>query len=165
MEDHWNHFKLRIDVNASVEEVYRAWTTQQGLESWFLRRAAFTDGSGNSRQPAQSVVEGDEYTWHWHGYPDSVLEKGKVLKANGKDRFVFTFSMGCPVTISIYTEAGETIVELVESDLPTDPDTMRKHFVGDSRGWVFYLANLKSVLEGGLDLRNKKLELTNVINS
>ncbi len=165
MEDLWNHFKLRINVNASIGEVYKAWTTQAGLESWFLRKALFAGSDGKNREPNTPVAEGDSYTWYWHGYPDSVLEKGKVLKANGKDHFVFTFSMNCPVTISIYQEAGETMVELVESELPTDLETIRKHFVGDSGGWVFYLANLKSVLEGGLDLRNKKLELTNVINS
>jgi hypothetical protein len=73
--------------------------------------------------------------------------------------------MGCPVTISIYPESDETIVELVESDLPTDQETILKHFVGDSKGWIFYMVNLKSILEGGLDLRNKKTELTNVITS
>ena len=111
------------------------------------------------------VQEGDQYEWYWHGYPDSVLERGKVLSANGKDQFSFTFSLGCPVNISIYTEHGETIVQLVESNLPTDEETMLKHYVGDSKGWIFYLANLKSVLEGGLDLRNKRMELTDVITA
>ena len=69
------------------------------------------------------------------------------------------------MNISIYSQHGETIVELVESNLPTDDETMLKHYVGDSKGWIFYLTNLKSVLEGGLDLRNKKNELTDVITS
>jgi hypothetical protein len=60
---------------------------------------------------------------------------------------------------------GELIVQLVESGVPLDDDTAMKHFVGDSRGWIFYLANLKPVLEGGLDLRNKRMELTNVITA
>jgi hypothetical protein len=32
-------------------------------------------------------------------------------------------------------------------------------------GWTFYLANLKSYLEGGVDLRNKNLALNNMVNS
>jgi hypothetical protein len=32
-------------------------------------------------------------------------------------------------------------------------------------GWVFYLANLKSFPEGGIDLRNKNEKLKSVINS
>ena len=141
------------------------WGTAEGLEHWFLRKAAFKDAAGNLRAPGDILQEGDTYEWLWHGYPDSVMEKGTVLKANGKDRFVFTFSLKSPVTISIYQEAGETIIQLVESDLPTDEETRLQHFVGDSKGWIFYLTNLKSVLEGGLDLRNRKEELTDVITA
>jgi hypothetical protein len=32
-------------------------------------------------------------------------------------------------------------------------------------GWTFYLANLKSVLEGGLDLRNKNARLQRLVNA
>jgi hypothetical protein len=37
--------------------------------------------------------------------------------------------------------------------------------VGCGEGWTFYLTNLKSILEGGVDLRNKEMKLKNVINS
>lgn len=161
----WSKFKLRVNVDAQVQDAYARWTTSAALESWFLRKAIFRDAEGNLRGKNDPVKPGDTYEWYWHGYPDTILEKGKVLHANGGDKFGFTFSMGCPVTISIYPESGETIVELVESDLPIDEGTALKYFVGDSRGWIFYLVNLKSVLEGGLDLRNKKNELTNVITS
>lgn len=161
----WSEFKLRVNINASVEKAYQAWASPQGLESWFLRKADFKDPHGQPRSSEALLQEGDSYNWYWHGYPDSITEKGTVLKANGTDAFSFSFSVGCPVKISIYREAKETIIELVESDLPTDESTKMKHFVGDSKGWIFYLANLKSVLEGGLDLRNRKMELTNVITS
>ena len=164
-ESQWSKFKLRVNLNASVEKAYRCWATPAGLEEWFLRDASFKDAAGNAKDKNALLQEGDTYQWLWYGYPDSVMEKGTVLKANGKDEFVFTFSLGCPVTISIYKEAGETIVQLVESDLPTDQGTMLQHFVGDSKGWIFYLANLKSILEGGLDLRNKKEELVDVITA
>lgn len=158
-------FKLRVNVNTSIEKAYQAWATRAGIESWFLRKALFTDEAGKQRSGIDPIKENDSYTWLWHGYPDDVAEKGKVLKANGKNLFSFTFSMGCPVTISIYTELDQTIIELVESNLPTDEETIKKHYVGDSRGWIFYLANLKSVLEGGLDLRNKNDKILNVITA
>jgi len=165
MKNNWSEFKLRVNINATVSKVYAAWISSAGLMSWFLRKAIFHSADGTLREADEPVAAGDQYEWYWHGYPDSVMEKGKVLSANGRDKLVFTFSLGCPVSISIYTQHDETIVELVESNLPTDEETMRKHYLGDSKGWIFYLANLKSVLEGGLDLRNKKLELTNVITS
>ncbi|MTI25486.1 SRPBCC family protein [Fulvivirga kasyanovii] len=165
MENQWSKFRLRVNVKTDMAAAYKAWNTSEALESWFLRKAVFKDAEGNLKDKKAPIVEGDTYEWFWYGYPDSVVEKGKVLKANGKNVFSFTFSLECPVTITIYEEAGETIVELVESDLPTDTETALKYFVGDSRGWIFYMANLKSILEGGLDLRNKRMELTNVITS
>ena len=161
----WSSFKLRVNINRKISEIYGQWTTPGGLEKWFLREAIFFDSAGKKRGNNESVQKNDTYEWRWHGYSDDVTEKGTVLEANGADRFSFTFSLGCPVTIRIYGEIDETIVELTESDLPTDEKTRSGHFVGDSRGWIFYMVNLKSILEGGLDLRNKKIELRNVITA
>lgn len=161
----YSQFKLRVNINAPIAKVYTMWSTPQGLERWFLRRAVFAASSGDKRSDVEAIQKGDTYEWTWHGYPDAVMEKGKVLQANGRDSFSFTFSLGCPVLISIYEEMDETIVELTESGLPADEQTLLKHYVGDSRGWIFYLANLKSVLEGGLDLRNKKEAIKNVITA
>jgi hypothetical protein len=77
----------------------------------------------------------------------------------------FTFSQDLPVTISIYKECEETIVELVESFDPADEEASRKHYLGNMKGWIFFLVNLKSVLEGGLDMRNRKSELKNVLTA
>lgn len=44
-------------------------------------------------------------------------------------------------------------------------DPARNLLVGCGEGWVFYLANLKSILEGGIDLRNKNDAIRNVLNS
>ena len=156
---------MRVNIHAPAGKAYDAWTTAAGLMQWFLRKVIFTGADGRARGNNEPIAAGDTYEWYWHGYPDSVMEKGKILEANGADGLSFTFSLGCPVNISIYSQHGETIVELVESNLPTDDETMLKHYVGDSKGWIFYLTNLKSVLEGGLDLRNKKNELTDVITS
>lgn len=161
----FSEFKLRVNIKTTVENAYKAWATASGLESWFLRKAVFKNEKGESRKADDPIQEKDEYTIFFHGYPDSVAEKGKVLQANGKNLFSFTFSKGCPVSISIYQEHNETMVELFESKLPTDEQTIIRHYIGDSKGWIFYLTNLKSILEGGLDLRNKNDEINNVITA
>ena len=158
----FSEFKLRVNVNTGIENAYRAWASSAGVGSWFLR-ATYKDAQGKVRSGDELAQEGDEYTLAFTTKPDMVICTGKVLKANGRDLFSFTFSKGCPVTISIYREQDETIIQLIESHLPTDEETIRKHFVGDTKGWIFYLTNLKSVLEGGLDLRNKNAELKSVI--
>lgn len=161
----FSEFRLRVNIASDIENVYNAWATRRGLETWFLRKALFKGPEGDEKDKNTLLQTGDSYEWYWHGYPDEVVEKGKVILANGEDTFRFTFSLGCPVNISIYKESGEVIVELVESGLPVDETNVLKHYVGDSRGWIFYLINLKSVLEGGLDLRNKKEHLKDVITA
>ena len=161
----WNEIRLRINVDTTIEKVYRAWTTQAGLESWFLRQAKAKDPKGNAKKETDTMVKGDSYDWMWHGFPDDVRLEGRVLESNGKDKFVFSFSMDCPVTISIYKEQGQVIVELVEANIPTDEGVIFKHYLSNTTGWTFYLTNLKSVLEGGLDMRNFNAELKNVITA
>jgi len=69
------------------------------------------------------------------------------------------------VEVKIKTEGGENIVELTQSEIPLDEQMRMSHYVGCTRGWTFYLANLKSIIEGGIDLRNKNIELVDVINT
>jgi uncharacterized protein YndB with AHSA1/START domain len=161
----FSQFKLRVNIKTAIENAYKAWATPAGLESWFVRKAVFTDEKGVARAGDELIKGNDEYLFLFHSYPDSMEIKGSVLKTNDKDLFSFTFSKKCPVSISIYAEQGQTIVELFESKLPTDDDTFRKTYVSDSKGWIFYLTNLKSILEGGIDLRNKDEAIQRVITA
>ena len=101
----------------------------------------------------------------WYGWCDDVVEKGKILEANGKDFIKFTFGKAGIVNVQIKTEENETIVELTQEEIPVDEESKFNFYVGCGEGWTFYLANLKSILEGGIDLRNKNIKLTRVINS
>jgi hypothetical protein len=162
----FSEFKLRVNIKTTIENAYKALATPAGLESWFLRKAIFADGKGVVRAGDAAIEENDSYTMLFHGYPDSMTVKGKVLKANGKNVFSITFSKDCPVSITVYTEQNETILELFESKLPAaDPTSIKRYYCGDSKGWIFYLTNLKSILEGGLDLRNKNEDIKNVITA
>jgi len=183
---------LRINTSAPVEKVYAALATKAGLESWFLKKADISSGAaagagmagaagveegavgavggtvgagGSLRQPGDKIQKGDEYEFRWHGHPDSMSHKGKIIAADGKSQFTFTFSQDLPVSVSIYKECDETIVELVETFDPTDEGVAKKHYLGNMKGWIFFMINLKSVLEGGLDMRNRKEELRNVLTA
>jgi len=166
VKDHdWSRFVQRVSIKADHQRIYDAWGTQKGLESWFLRKAEFTKPEGNARDEASPVSKGDTYEWLWHGWSDDVVERGTILEANGKNFVKFTFGKAGVVSVKVKDEAGETILELVQEDIPTDEDSMVNFHVGCTKGWVFYLANLKSILEGGIDLRNKNVDLTNMINA
>ena len=161
----WSKFSLKVDIRATPISAYNAWVTQANLESWFLRKAIFTTPDGKIRNDVTPVQPGDTYLWKWHGYDDKTQEKGKVLDLNGKDLFKFTFAGNCEVTVTCKLQEGRTIMELIQEKIPTDEISKVRLHLGCNNGWTFYLANLKSIMEGGLDLRNKNANIKNVVTS
>lgn len=160
----WSRFVKRVPVKSNVKTLYLSWTTQDGLEKWFLRKAHFSRG-GKIIQNTDPAQRGDEYEWYWHGWDDEMVEKGVILEANAKDKLKFTFGKAGNVTIDIKAEMEELLVELTQENIPLDDDSRRNFYLGCSTGWTFYLANLKSILEGGIDLRNKNVALKNMVNA
>ncbi|MCW3125783.1 MAG: hypothetical protein JWO03_1441 [Bacteroidetes bacterium] len=161
----YTRFTKRIAIKAPVNEIYNLWTTQEGLEKWLLRSAVFTSGDGHVRERTQPVQMGDTYAWTWFGWPEEVAEHGTITNTNGTRHFEFVFGKAGIVSIDIKEEHGETVLELVQESIPTDEESRWNYFIGCQTGWTFYLVNLKSILEGGLDLRNKSEALTNMTNS
>jgi uncharacterized protein YndB with AHSA1/START domain len=159
----WSTFNRRITVDAPGQTIYDAWAVPAQIEGWFLRTAEYVGFDGKPKDRDTAVTEGDVYLWRWHGYLDDVHETGNIVEANGDDRFAFTFTKGCLVTVTIGVEHGETVVELVQSSIPDDPD--HGIYVDCSYGWAFFLANLKAVLEGGIDLRNRNVDIQHVVNA
>ena len=161
----WDSFTLRIPIKASSQKIYDCWATQEGLESWFLRKAEFSKPDGSKRARNEHVQKDDAYDWLWHGFPDDIVENRNVTKANGSDKIQFVFSGDCIVTINIKQELGETICQLKQENIPLDKDPKLNLCLNCSTGWTFYMTNLKSILEGGLDLRNKNEKLVSVITA
>lgn len=165
MHPNWSQFTKRIPIEAGIQTVYNAWTSQEELEKWFLRKAEFTKPDKSLRKRNEPIEKGDEFLWIWHGYPDDVFEKKEILEANGKDFLQFGFSGDCIVSVKLFTQEGETIVELTQENIPPDDNPATNLHIQCGEGWTFYLANLKSYLEGGIDLRNKNINIKGVINS
>jgi len=161
----WSRFEVRITVKASQKDLYKAWATKKGMEQWFLRLSEYKKPGGTLRTPNENVEAGDIYRWLWHGYPDNTAETGSILDCNGKDFIKFKFGAAGDCIVNIKTEEGENIVELIQENIPTGEDGKENYHLGCKTGWTFYLANLKSVMEGGIDLRNKNEQIKRVINS
>lgn len=158
----WSKFNKKISIHADSNLIFNSWTTQDSIEKWFLSKAEFKTNNNVIRERFSKIEKGDKYVWMWHG-SDNVAE-GEILENNGKDFLEFTF-LGCIVSVEIKTEAEETIIEIIQSNIPLDETSRFNYYVGCSRGWTFYLTNLKSILEGGIDLRNKNKNLVDVINT
>ena len=161
----WKQFIKRITIHASPKVIYDAWTTQSGLESWFLRLAEFTSPAGSLRKRNENIQKADSYKWLWFGYDNSIAEEKEILSANGKDELQFGFSGNCIVKVTIKEENGEQICELQQNMRMDNEVEQRYFYIECGKGWTFYMANLKSILEGGIDLRNKEENIKNVINS
>lgn len=165
MNEHWSSFTKRITILADPAEIYRAWATPAGLESWFLREAIFQNTQHTRRGPREFIQPRDHYTWLWYGHPDNVVENNQLLEANGSDLLRFGFTGDTIVTVKIIEEQNTPIVELTQTGIPFAENPNLNLYIGCGEGWTFYLANLKSLLEGGVDLRNKHVGIKQVINS
>ncbi len=162
----WSRFTVRINIKSnSIEQLYRAWATKGGIEYWFLRMSEYRKPNGELRSIEEPVQPGDTYQWRWFGYSDEVTETGEILDCNGIDFFKFRFGKAGDCSVRIYPEQGELIVELLQDHIPTDEKAKELWHIGCKTGWTFYLANMKSMYEGGIDLRNKNEQLQDMINA
>lgn len=158
----WTEFTLKIAVKCDMQTLYDAWSQSGELEKWFLQKAVFHSGTA-AVSPTESASPGTTYEWRWFIYED--VENGKVLSANGKTLFEFTFAGNCLVQVALAEENGYTIVALTQKNIPTDEASKKNIRLGCHTGWSFYLINLKSVFEGGLDLRNKDHRFPPMVNN
>tara|TARA_A100000171_G_scaffold52224_1_gene69652 strand:- start:42385 stop:42879 length:495 start_codon:yes stop_codon:yes gene_type:complete len=159
----WTQFTRKIAISAPVTSLYKAWTVSLELERWFLKDATFITSEGTQRDKSSSIEKDDAYLWkcyQWDG-----VEKGSIVSANGKDALHFTFAGDCLVEISLEPYGKETIVTLTQKNIPTTDKAKVDIRLGCDHGWSFYLVNLKSVYEGGLDLRNKNTNIPAMVNS
>ncbi len=145
-----------------MKKLYSAWTRASELEEWFLREAVYTGVDKKPIRRAASIAKGCAFQWEWYGYDG--VEKGVVKEANGRDHVRFTFANSL-VNVRLRQVGKEVVVELVQSGIPTDPASKKNIRLGCHVGWTFWMANLKSVYEGGVNLRNTNEELTGMVNN
>ncbi|GJM43273.1 MAG: hypothetical protein DHS20C21_01150 [Gemmatimonadota bacterium] len=148
----WTRFELVFYYDAPLEAVFRAWATSGGLASFFIERSVVTDGSGRARAEDESAATGDSYRWDWR--QDWSVE-GTFTNVVENECVAFTFGrMSVAVTFAPFE--GQTEVHLVQTNIGDDPDGLVMGHLNCRSCWVFFLTNLKSVLEHGHDLRDSQ---------
>lgn len=158
----WTSFTRKIAVKAPMPQLYAAWTCTAEIEKWFLRQALFM--RNETILEADVLAEpGDTYAWNWYGY--DVTENGRITAANGYSYLQFSFAGNCLVDVSLEEQHGFVVLELKQHNIPVDEHSKREIRLGCASGWSFFLLNLKSVYEGGLDLRNRDERFTGHINN
>lgn len=159
----WTSFTKKIAIKASMPDLYNAWTVPSEIERWFLENAHYEKPNGTVVESNENIQPNDNYQWSWFLFNE--IENGKILEANGKDLLKFTFAGDCEVEVRLSQEKAHVIVMLTQNNIPTDDQSKKGIRLGCESGWSFLLVNLKSISEGGIDLRNKEEGLTGMLNN
>jgi uncharacterized protein YndB with AHSA1/START domain len=124
--------EAEVRTVASPADVWRAWTTPEGLASWFVDRAT------------GQAEAGEVLTWHWDRFGFEVRQI--VREARPGERLVLQSDApeGARLTeVTIRTDAGETVVRVVESGFRGSDDAA----AGVASGWRMALALMGHALE------------------
>jgi len=131
-------------VGAPRERVFRALTDARELERWFPSRAESDPRPGG----------GFHYSWEFPDAPEKDhVQKGAYASVEPGRRVAYPWSVGgtpTDVDFTLENDGDGTRVRMVHGGWTPDIEGAREQHV---QGWQMFLSNLKTVLEGGSDVR------------
>jgi uncharacterized protein YndB with AHSA1/START domain len=150
----WSQFVLRIFINKPVSRVFEAWTNDKIVSKWFT---------------IKTVIEPKKNGRIYFEWLAGDKMEAKVLSISKNRFFTFPFgNKGEKVTVRFRKDGKGCVCELHQFDMPTTPISRWNMHRGCLQGWTFFMTNLKSFLEHGIDLRGfdpKKSYRQDYINS
>jgi hypothetical protein len=126
-----------------------------------LRKARYTYGKEQVRNPDKPIQSGDESLWEWHNWDGQ--EKGMLWAANGSDTIEFSFAGNSKVRVRLEDVRTAVLVTLRPFEIPTEKERKRNRHYGCSKGWTFGLAKLKAFLEHGILLNETAPSLNTIV--
>jgi len=165
----WTSFHLGIYVLAKPDDVFDLWSTAKGLNRWFLRTAAFapSDGRPTDRRkvaqlpPFDTLIQRrdeercrtkDRYRWEWY-YGGGVTGEEWIIDSRPPTKIAFGFGDRMEVEVMLRKQGRYCEVDLRQYNIPDTAIGRSNLHLGCRVAWAFFLSNLKSVAEKGLDLR------------
>ena len=81
----WSQFHVRMYYLAPLAEVFRRFSTAEGLESFFIHEAKHVAADGTPRRADETVQTGDRYDWVYvhdfsHGGTFERVEPGRLVR-------------------------------------------------------------------------------------
>jgi uncharacterized protein YndB with AHSA1/START domain len=136
----WTQFTLRIVIAAPVTRVFSAWTDDTIIIHWFTEIAKV--------EPKKNGAI------HFEWLAGDKLD-ARFLAFEKNKRIMFVFgTKGEQVEVLLKKVTGGTLCELHQFGMSTSPRSKISMHMGCREGWTFFLTNLKSFLEHGIDLRS-----------
>ena len=154
-------FHHSIYLNKSADEVYKMAATASGLSKWFMGNVEYRSPEDILRNENDIIQQGDSYSWHW--LAKNLSLEGKVLKVQQDNLAAFTFGSLFIVTIMVKEDKGRTLFTLTHQYV----NGAAKNdfaFINCCVCWAFFITNLKSVLEHGIDLRETEIDNEALVN-
>lgn len=156
----WTSFDVHLYIDAPPADVMARWRTAAGIESFFVRKASFGEGSGPRRGPGAEAEAGDAYSWD---FVHDFRLAGQVLESTS-DRFAFTFGGPYRVDVSASGHGVGTLFHLRQTGIRDDPEERVQGSLNCRSCWIYFLTALKGRLERGVDLRDRRPETADSIS-
>ena len=129
--------ELTIDIDATLEEVWHALTTGEGIVRWFAPHAAVTPGEGGSvgvGWDPKEMWEQPITVWE----PQRRMQTASEMPKDGR-------MVRLAVDYYLEVHGGRVRVRLVHSGF--DDSSWDNYIDGLDAGWSYFLFNLKHALE------------------
>ena len=149
----WSRFNAQMLYATNPEQIYDYWATSHGMERFFTKVFTYSHQDGAKRDANDRAQIGDEYHLVFH-HPSEL--QGHVLVAKPGEHFAFTFG-SMRVDVRVEPHPRGTCLGLTQSNIPTDDLGRAKSHLNCRSCWIYYLLNLRSVVEYGNDLRDEGL--------
>ena len=100
----WSQFHVRMYYLAPLEQVFRYFSTAEGLESFFIHQAVHTGKDGTIRKADEPVQTGDSYHWT---YVHDFAHGGEYLLVETNQLVRFTFGT---MTVDVhFRDVGDAV--------------------------------------------------------
>jgi uncharacterized protein YndB with AHSA1/START domain len=129
---------LTIDIDATLEEVWEALTTGEGIARWFAPHAAVTPGEGGS----VSIGWDPKEMW---AQPITLWEPRRRMQTASEMPSKDGRLVRLAVDYHLEVQGGRVRVRLVHSGF--DDSSWDDYIDGLDAGWSYFLFNLKHALE------------------
>lgn len=146
----WTKFNVYLHIDADPDRVLEGWKCAKGLKNFFIADMQVTDENHIPREDHELLRSGDLYAWQGvHNYSG----EGKILKSDTTE-FSFTFGTSYIVNVTVEPQSKGTLLNLEQSDMTDTPEERVNGTLNCRSCWIYFMINLKSYLEHGVDLRD-----------
>jgi len=146
-----NHSFVRqtVTIKSPPEVVFKALTQADELMRWFPTRVESDPRPGGKFK----------FTWEFANANENGSQQGEYVEVLPNQKLSYTWtaeSIPTLVTFNLTEVGGETTVELDHASVQNGADHEKLHEMHANQ-WGFFMMNLRSYLETGMDLREEKL--------